>query len=241
MALPNVMQTGRSGMVAAKAQMSTTSHNIANANTEGFSRQRTQQVTDVAHPHGSKSYIGTGVLINRTERLNDQYLEKQIRNVGRELGHLEEKELALKQTEDVFNEMNGDGLNRLVAKFFNDFRKLANDPDSEAVRASVRESSQAMANDFKRIRTQVVELRNHLDSRLEGYTRELNGSMEQLKDINHRIKVLENGGAPANDLQDQRDGIVRKLNTYLDIQTHLDKDGAITVDMKGVGPLVNGP
>ncbi len=241
MALPNVMQTGRSGMVAAKAQMGTTSHNISNANTEGYSRQRTNQVADTAHPHGSKSFIGTGVLVDRTERVNDQYLEKQIRNVGRELGHLEEKEVALKQAEDIFNEMGGDGLNRLVAKFFNDFRKLANDPDSEAVRVSVRESSQAMINDFKRLRSQVEELRYHLDARLEGQTRELNDSTEQLRDINNRIKILEAGGAPANDLLDQRDAIVRKLNSYLDISTHTDKDGAIQVDLKGVGPIVNGP
>ena len=65
---------------------------------------------------------------------------------------MEEKDLALKQTEDIFNEMGGEGLNRMIGKFFNDFRKLANEPDNEAVRQSVRESTQAMANDFRRLR-----------------------------------------------------------------------------------------
>ena len=126
MPLPNVMQTGKSGMVAAKAQMATTSHNISNANTEGYSRQRVQQKADNPTPFGQKNLIGQGTLLARTERVNDNYIEKQIRSAARDLSHLEEKDLALKQTEDIFNEMGGEGLNRLVAKFFNDFRKLGN-------------------------------------------------------------------------------------------------------------------
>jgi flagellar hook-associated protein 1 len=241
MALPNVMQTGRGGMVAAKAQMSTSSHNIANANTEGYSRQRTDQKADMAVPHGPKSYIGTGVQLARTQRINDHYVEKQLRNVGRELGNLEERDFALKQAEDIFNEMGGEGLNRLVSKFFNDFRKLGNDPDSEAVRHSVRESSQAMVNDFHRVRSQVEELRSHLDARIDGYSREVNAITKELTDLNTKIKVLENGGAPANDLNDHRDLLVKKLNSYLDIQTHNDKDGGVNIDVRGIGPLVNGP
>ncbi|MBS1963420.1 MAG: flagellar hook-associated protein FlgK [Bdellovibrionales bacterium] len=241
MPLPNVMQTGKSGMVAAKAQMATTSHNISNANTEGYSRQRVQQKADNPTPFGQKNMIGQGTLIARTERINDNYIEKQIRSAARDLSHMEEKDLALKQTEDIFNEMGGEGLNRVVAKFFNEFRKLANEPDNEAVRQSVRESTQAVANDFHRLRGSVEEVRTHLDSRIEGFTAEANALAEQVKDLNLRIKVQELSGAPANDLRDQRDLAMKKLSTYVDTSVHLDKDGAYCVDIKGVGPLVNGP
>jgi flagellar hook-associated protein 1 FlgK len=241
MPLPNVMQTGKSGMVAAKAQMATTSHNISNANTEGYSRQRVDQKADNPTPFGQKNLIGQGVLLARTERINDNYIEKQIRGAARDLSHLEEKDLALKQTEDIFNEMGGEGLNRVVAKFFNEFRKLANEPDSEAVRQSVRESTNAMANDFHRLRGSVEEVRSHLDSRIEGFTAEANSLAEQVKDLNIKIKVQELSGAPANDLRDQRDLAMKKLGTYVDTSVHLDKDGAYNVDVKGVGPLVSGP
>jgi flagellar hook-associated protein 1 FlgK len=228
-------------MVAAKAQMSTTSHNIANANTEGFSRQRVQQKADNAVPHGGKNMIGQGTILARTERLNDNYIEKQIRGAGRDLAHLEEKDMALKQAEDIFNEMGGEGLNRLISKFFNEFRKLGNEPDNEAVRQSVRESTQAMSNDFKRLRTQVEDVRTHLDARIEGFAKEANSLAEQVKDLNLKIKVQELSGAPANDLCDQRDLAMKKLATYVDVSVHPDKDGAYQVDIKGVGPLVNGP
>jgi flagellar hook-associated protein 1 FlgK len=178
MPLPNVMQTGKSGMVAAKAQMATTSHNISNANTEGYSRQRVQQKADNPTPFGQKNLIGQGVLLQRTERINDNYIEKQIRTAAKDLSGMEEKDLALKQTEDIFNEMGGEGLNRMVSKFFNEFRKLGNEPDNEAVRQSVRESTSAMANDFRRLRSSVEEVREHLDSRIEGFTQEANGLAE---------------------------------------------------------------
>src|SRR3954464_11168993 len=107
MALPNIFQTGRSGMVASKAAMATTGHNIANANTEGFSRQRVETETTTPASHGH-NLIGTGTAIARIERVNDEYIEKQLRNGGRDMANMEEKDLMLKQTEDIFNEMNGD-------------------------------------------------------------------------------------------------------------------------------------
>lgn len=242
MGLPNVMNTGRSGMMAAKAAIGTTGHNISNANTEGYSRQRVQteaQVPDAGRFGGSK--VGKGTLISRVERVNDEYLEKQLRNSGRDVAHFEEKEMVLKQTEDIFNEMNGDGLNRLMSRFFNEFRKLANEPANEAIRQSVREAAQSMVNDFHRIRKQVVDTREHIDSRLEHYTRAVNALTDEIKELNVRIKAVEIGEGSPNDLLDKRDQALKELATYMDVSMHKDKDGAFVVNAKGVGPLVTGP
>src|SRR4051812_19613618 len=113
MGIPSIINTGYTGLMASKAGMATTGHNITNANTEGYSRQRV--VTEVGYPSGNavgNNRIGTGTKISRVERINDEYIEKQVRNSQKNLDHFEEKDLALKQVEDVFNEMNGDGLNR---------------------------------------------------------------------------------------------------------------------------------
>jgi len=227
-------------MVAAKVAISTTGHNISNANTEGFSRQRVH--TESTEPQfAGRNLIGSGTAISRVERVNDEYLEKQIRTSNRDMSHFEEKDMALKQTEDIFNEMNGDGLNRLVSRFFNEFRKLSNEPDNEAVRESVRESSNAMVNDFHRLRIEVDEVRNHIDSRLEGYTREVNGLANDLKDLNIKITRMEADGSSANDLQDKRDQVLKKLGSYFEIDTHKDKNGAYIVNVRNIGPLVVGP
>lgn len=240
MAIPSLFQTGRSGMVASKAAMATTGHNISNANTEGYTRQRVETVAAPPQVHGHHM-VGTGALVSRVGRVNDDYIEKQLRNGGRDMAHMEEKDVMLKQTEDIFNEMNGDGLNRLISRFYNEFRRLSNEPDNEAVRQSVREGAQAMINDFHRLRREVEDVRNHIDARLEGYTREINAYSEEVKDLNIKIKVQEASGATANDLQDKRDMALRKLGSYMDLTMHTDKDGAYSIDVRGVGPLVTGP
>lgn len=229
-------------MVAAKAAVATTGHNVANANTEGFSRQRVQTKTDTPRPAGgSKAIVGQGTSISRIERINDEYVEKQVRTAGRDLANMEEKDLVLRQTEDIFNEMNGEGLNRLMSRFFNEFRKLANEPENEAVRQSVREASQAMINDFHRMRKEVEEVRRHIDSRIEGHVSEVNSLAKEVKDLNIKIKAVTMGGAEPNDMLDQRDLLLKKLGTYMDLSMHKDKEGNYSVDVKGVGPLVTGP
>ena len=243
MALSNVFQTGKSGMTTAKAGIATAGHNIANASTEGFSRQRatseaqiTQQIAGQGGP-----YHGEGSKLSRIERINDNYLEKQLREGGRDLSYNEEKQMFLGQVEDVFNEMNGDGLNRLVARFFNDFRKLSSDPSSEAIRQAVRESSQAMVNDFKRIRTEVEQIRSHVDNRFEGNMKELTAFAKDVAELNNKIRIAEIQGNDANDLQDRRDVIIKKMNTLVDLSTTKDNNGMVNIDIRGVGPIVTGP
>ena len=80
MGLPNVMGTGRSGMMASKTAISTSGHNITNANTEGFSRQRVEFKTNAPAPSfaGNNGVVGRGVLVAGVDRINDEYLEKQV-------------------------------------------------------------------------------------------------------------------------------------------------------------------
>lgn len=239
MGISNVMNTGRSGMMANKAAIATAGHNVANASTEGYTRQRVDlAASPIVNTHGGKSIIGTGVDIKGVSRINNDYLDKQLRTASRELSHHEEKDVSLSQIEDVFNEMGGEGLNRVLSKFFNDFRNLSNDPSSLAIRESVRESSQALVNDLRRMRKDVVEVQNHVDARLEGYVGEINSLADTVRDLNVKIKVASASGASPNDLLDQRQLALKNLGALVNTTTHTDKDGAVNVDVAGVGPLV---
>ncbi len=241
MAIPNITQIGQSGLKAAKAGISTAGHNIANVSTEGYSRQ--QVLTEPSLPSSSsfgKSFFGTGVEVARVERINDEFVEKQIRSANRDLCNYQEKELALNQIEEVFNEMGGDGLSRLISKFFNEFRKLSEQPESTAVRTSVRETGRSLVNEFHRIEKQVSEIRSHLDSRIEVYVTEVNALAKDLGDLNEKIRTQEVNGAMPNDLLDQRDAAVKKLSSYMEMSSFKDNSGGITLDIRGIGPLVAG-
>ncbi len=241
MGIPNVMNTGRSGMMAAKTAIATAGHNVANVNTEGYSRQRIDPSSDAPQPtKGTHAMVGQGVKAAHVRRVNDAYIEKQVRTASKELAHHEEKDFALKHAEDIFNELGGDGMNRLMSRFFNDFRQLANEPENEALRQSVRESSQAVVNDFHRLRASVDDIRRHLDSKIEGYSNEVNSLVEEVRNLNLKIKQTELTGADANDLRDHRDVALKKLNSYMDLSMHTDNSGNFNVEIRGVGPLVNG-
>ncbi len=241
MGVSGILNTGRSGMAAAKTAIATAGHNIANANTEGYSRQRVTMETAAAQgsvlPKGS---VGNGVEVAGVDRINDEYLERQLRNSARDMAGMEEKDMGLKQLEDIFNEVNGEGLNRVISRFFNDFRKLANEPENESIREAVRESSMALVNDFHRMRNEVMEVRDHLDSRVEAYAGEASSLAEDLKKLNLNITQMELNKTPANDLRDQRDQVLKKLGSLMDLGVHKDHRGDFSVDIKGVGPLVTG-
>lgn len=241
MAIPDVMQTGRSGLVASKIGISVAGHNIANVETEGYSRQRL--IHAVADPLGlphEKHRLGTGTKVVRVERSNHAYLEKQICSIERELSFCQEKDMAFKQIEDIFNELNDDGLNRLISRFFNEFRQLANEPESMAIRQSVKEASQSMMNDFKRLRREVEEVRGHLDSKIEGLVSECNATLVQIAQLNEQIKTVENQGvASPNDLLDRRDLLLKKLSGFMDVVVHPDEGGVWNIDSREAGPLVS--
>jgi flagellar hook-associated protein 1 FlgK len=243
MALLNVLQSGKSGMTTAKAGIATSGHNIANANTEGYSRQRVQTEAVITKQLAGQGgpYTGEGSKISRIERINDDYINRQLREGHRDMAYQEEKGTSLHQVEEVFNEMNGDGLNRITAQFFNDFRKLSNDPSSEAIRQAVRESSQAMVNDFHRLRGEVEAIRGHIDTRIDGNMRELNSQAEDLAKLNLQIRKAETQGDEANDLQDKRDQLLQSMNKFVDLAIHKDNLGMVNVEVRGLGPLVTGP
>ena len=242
MGVGDVLQTGVSGLHTAKSGIATTGHNITNTNTEGYSRQRVKQASYAPDGDvGSKARTGKGSYVNRIDRVNDEYVEKQLRNTQRDKDYFEERQQMLSQVENVFNEMGGEGMNRLLGTLFNDFRKLGNDPHNESLRQSLRESASSITNDFKRLSGSLLEIRNNIDSRIEGHVNEFNAVAEEIKDLNARITRYEVSGQPANDLRDKRDLLVKQAAGYMDLQVTDDEKGNANIQVRGIGPLVMGP
>src|ERR1051326_6662044 len=96
-----------------------------------------------------------------------------------------------------------------------------------------------MAHDFKRLRHELEDVRDHIDQRVEGYAREANMLCEEIKDLNVRSRAGEIAGGAPNDLLDKRDQALKKLATFADVAMHKDNQGNFIVDLKGVGPPTN--
>jgi flagellar hook-associated protein 1 FlgK len=239
----NMFNIGRSGLMVSKQAMTTTGHNIANVNTEGFSRQTVDQTAGPTIPAGRLTF-GTGAWAKQVSRVSDEYLERRIQGEHKNFANVEEKDIYLQQTEQIFNESNNDGLNQLATRFFNEFRKLSSDPANTAVRASVREASNQLTADVNRMDTELKEVARNIDARIEGYVREVNSLSKEIRDLNLLIEKAEMGGGTAADLLDKRDLALKKLGAMADISTSKDNNGRVTVTMAGhiavvVGENVN--
>ena len=235
----NMLNIGKSGLMVSKQSMTTTGHNIANVNTEGYSRQNVDQTAGPTIQSGRLAF-GTGAWSKAVTRVSDEYLERRIQGETKNLANVEEKDVYLQQTETIFNESNNDGLNQLSTKFFNEFRKLSTDPANTAIRASVREASAQLTGDIRRMDHELKEVAKNIDSRIEGYVREVNALAREVRDLNMSIEKAELGGGVAPDLYDKRDLALKKLGAMASISTNQDKNGRITVTMEGHAALVVG-
>jgi flagellar hook-associated protein 1 FlgK len=235
----NLFNTGKSALFTSRAALATTGHNISNVNTEGYSRQRVEQ--ESANPQKLGNVVfGSGVKISSIQRINDEYLTRQLANETKSLGQYEEKEIALSQADAIFNELNNEGLNRLMSRFFNEFRKLGNEPESEALRATVRESTEQLVGDFHRLSRSIQDIQKNIDVRIESNVRQANELIERIAKLNEEIKRYELHSGQAGDLRDKRDMAIRKLSEILDVSVATDERGSLTLNLEGVGPLVSG-
>ncbi len=235
----DLLNIGKSGLSTAKQSMSTTSHNIANANTEGFSRQEVRTETGITLPEGDY-VLGTGVEIQSIKRSHDELVEKKLNSSITNHKFNEERTLQLGHVEEVFNEINSDGMNKLLNRFFNTFRELSNQPENETIRNAVKENAKIVTSDFHRIQSNLDDIRASINKKLTLSVSEINGITSNIAKLNKEINIQEVSGSMANDLRDQRDRSLRTLTEYFPITTYSDNKGQFVVNVDGVGSIVSG-
>ncbi|MGE3609629.1 MAG: flagellar hook-associated protein FlgK [Bacteriovoracaceae bacterium] len=237
--MSDLLNIGKSGLFTAKQSMSTTSHNIANANTDGFSRQEVRSETGISL--GEADYvIGTGVEIQSIRRSHDELVEKKLNTSITNHKFNEERTLQLGHVEEIFNEINSEGMNKVLNRFFNSFRELSNQPENETVRNVLKENAKIVVGDFHRIQSSLDDVRSSLNRKVANSVEEINALSRTIAKLNKEISIQEVGGGMANDLLDQRDRALRTLTEFFPLQTYSDSDGQFVVSIEGVGSIVAG-
>lgn len=235
----DLLNIGKSGLFAAKKSMSTTSHNIANANTEGFSRQEVRTETGITLGEGDY-VLGTGVEIQSIRRSHDELVEKKLNNSITNHEYNKERSLQLGHVEEIFNEINSEGMNKVLNRFFNSFRELSNQPENETVRSVVKENANIVTGDFHRIQSTLDDVRGSINKKISLTVDEINGLTGTIAKLNKEINIEEVSGGMANDLRDQRDRALRTLTEFFPLSTYSDSQGQFVVSIEGVGSIVSG-
>ncbi|MFZ8934080.1 MAG: flagellar hook-associated protein FlgK [Bacteriovoracaceae bacterium] len=237
--MADIFSIGRSGLSVSKKALETTSHNISNVNTEGYSRQRTLQQANAPHLK-SGVIMGTGADVKAIKRVHDQFVENRLQSSLSEDGFYNERSIVLKDIEQIFNEADGEGLNQILTKFFNSFRELANNPEDESIRSLVRDNAIMVSRDFRRARQALDDQSINIDRKVETFVEETNSYLNQITKLNQKIRNLEVSGNETGDLRDDRDRLLKRLSEYFKIHHYEDNRGNFNVNIDGVGTIVSG-
>ncbi len=233
-----MLDVGKRSLMNNQNGLQTVGHNIANKNTDGYSRQRVEFQT--GPPIGvGKLRFGTGAKTSAVARVNNPYLEKQLEKEEAQLGYIEGRADALSRIEQVYNEQINQGFNKHISEYFNSFRELSNNPESLAVRSLVKESANFLSQDFNRIDRQLRSVQGDIDQQIVTLVEEINQINSEIAQLNEKIQQVEVAGGRGNDERDRRDHLLKNLGERLNIRYAEGKGGKITVTSGNV-VLVSG-
>lgn len=230
--LSNILDIAKRGLMTQQVGISVTNHNVSNAGTEGYSRQRVnfEPSTPLKEPYG---FLGTGVTVGSIQRLREGFIDQQIRSVNNSLGQAAQQGQILSQIEAMLNEPSATGLGAMITGFFGSFQSLALNPEDAASRNAVVQSATALNNTFHRISADLRQLNNDLTPEISSRIDRINELTKEIWQSDQDIIALQAGGLDANDALDQRDNKVTELSKLVNIQVHQDSRGAITIDIGG--------
>jgi flagellar hook-associated protein 1 FlgK len=235
----DTLGTATRGLQVVQSGIATTGHNIANADTPGYTRQRS--VIEASLPQMTNAgAIGTGVEQLSVERIFDRFVaERLVRETSRQ-ATLDTEASIYRQLESVVTSQEGEGLAGDLTSFFDALDDLSNAiaPGQEAERTQLVAAGQSLVDSIHRYDTQLRELQRGADRGISGVLSEVNAISAEIASLNKKIAAAE-ATAPANDLRDQRDQLVLSLAEKVDIALVTDNQGMLSVRISGGLPLVD--
>jgi len=248
------LETSKRGLFTQQSALYTTGHNISNANTLGYSRQRVNMEATAGYPGiGLNSgtmpgFLGTGVQAGSIQRIRDTFVDHQYRQESTKLGYWESKSNAITQMEDVLNEPSYYGLQNSLSEFWKSLQDLAVNPSESGARTVVVRRGEAIADSFSHMHKSLSDIQTNVGKEIDVSTKDINSILKQVAELNKQISEVEPNGYLPNDLYDARDLLLDELSMYVPIETSYEKsggralgiaEGTVTVSLKLNGQTVS--
>lgn len=223
------------GLNVQQGNINTTSHNIANANTTGYSRQRA--VAETTRPFGGNSrfdtcsvgQIGTGAEITSIQRIRDTFIDYQVRSESGTSGYYTQSSETLSKVQDVFGEPSDTGIQELVSQFFNAFQEVSKSPDKSDVKTVAIKDASSLADALNYTYNQLEKSCEDSQSLLQSNVTDVNSYLNQINELNKQIRSISAVGQTPNDLMDKRDNLLDELSYKFGIK--VDRDSLDTINL----------
>ncbi len=229
-----------SALNAAQAGLTTTSNNIANANTPGYSRQQIVQAAMLPQNTGS-GYLGQGVNVTTVVRRYDQFLGAQVLEAQTQSSNLNTQLGLAQQVSNLLGGTNG-GLTPSMQDFFTAVNAVANAPQSVPARQTMIGSAQSLVNGFQTMNQSLNQIRDGLNGQITTSVAQINSYATQIASLNDKIVQMQanNPNQPPNDLLDQRDQLINQLSQQIRVSTIKQGNGSMDVFIGNGQSLVLG-
>ena len=226
----SILNTALSGLAAFQRSLETTSNNISNVNTEGYSRQRVELSTSLEQYTGH-GYVGTGVNVANITRSYDQFITGQVRSSTSAFNDVDSFHTLSAQLDNITAD-ESTGLAPAMKAFFNAINDVANDPTAIPARQVMLTQADSLAQQFNTLNARFSSLRDQVNSNIDTAVTDVNGYAKQIADLNAKIVAdigRGSGRHMPNELLDQRDLLLNKVAEKLDVSVIPQQDGSVSV------------
>ena len=237
--MPSIFDVGSSALNSLQRAISTTGNNIANVNTDGYSRQLVEFSTRNPEYNGG-FYLGSGVEVSSIHRAYDQFLTQDVRARTSTTGYYQ----LYANTASLVDDLMADPATSISAamdEFFASMEAVANSPTTQPERQVMLSQAQTLAGRFNYVDARLSELAEDLNQRIEVFAVDINRHTSDIAQLNEQIRRIEmSAGGPANDLLDHRDRVIEELSALMRLDVQSQEDGTVNIFTASGHRLVSG-
>jgi flagellar hook-associated protein 1 len=226
-------------LLAEQGAIETTSNNIANVNTLGYSRQRPDLVETSPIQIGNLTF-GTGVDLNSVTSLRDSILDLRVNQETQQQGQLNAFISSGQQIQTLFNETSGTGLQAPLTAFFSSLSQLSANPSDLNTRQGVLTAAQNLASAFNQSSTNLTTLQQNVNLSVVQSVNQINGLTSQIAAVNLQVASATTSGQNAGPFIDQRQQLINQLSNLVDVSSIDAGNGSLTLTTSSGAPLVVG-
>lgn len=222
------LNIGTTGLFAAKTGLNVTAHNVANIETEGYSRQVISQSAD--SPISTNNHygmLGTGVSVNEITQMRSQYYDEKYRSNNAMYGQYNSRSYFLNEVQSYLNEVKLEGFTVTFDNMYNALQELTKDPANLTVRTQMTNHAQSLCDYFNSLSTNLDQVQTECNYEVKNQVSRINSLAQQVASLTQQINTVEVGGENANDLRDQRESLIDELSEIVNVTVTETKVGNV--------------
>lgn len=207
---------GSLGITAQQSALNVTSHNIANASTDGYTRQRVD-LQSLSFNMGVNRPSGMGVTVDDITRIRDSFIDFQVRNATSAQGTSQAINNYLGQLQDVINEPSSTGISTLISNFYSSWATLSGSPNNLNAQTKVVNDTKTLTDALNSTYSKLQDLKTNCHTKLDSQITDINATLDKIDSLNDEIMKTKALGIEPNDLMDKRDSLLDSLSAYMKI------------------------